>query len=157
MRVLEKSEYHFLPALKIPLSRNIAFISNVSRSGAFFVRMKVLLSALKFKIIEILRIALSVGKLNFAEDETASFCISSLMDGKFHCIFQTLFSADQPALLPRIRRADLEQGAVFGDGAAGDFVAAFSEEVGDVLVGEASGAGGTAFEDERNLTAHGIA
>jgi len=28
MRVLEKSEYHFLPALKIPLSRNIAFIPN---------------------------------------------------------------------------------------------------------------------------------
>ena len=41
--------------------------------------MKVLLLALKFKIIEILRIALSVGKLNFAEDETASFCISSLL------------------------------------------------------------------------------
>ena len=42
-------------------------------------RMKVLLPARKFKIIEILRIALSVGKLNFAEDETAvfSFCISS--------------------------------------------------------------------------------
>ena len=43
-------------------------------------RMKVLLPARKFKIIEILRIALSVGKLNCAEYETASFCISS-MDG----------------------------------------------------------------------------
>ena len=53
--------------------RNIAFIPNWPRSGAFFVRRKVLLLALKFKIIEILRIALSVGKLNFAEDETAVF------------------------------------------------------------------------------------
>ena len=76
---------------------------------------------------------------------------------ELHLIFLPPFSAAQPVLLPRIRRADLEQGAVFGDGAAGDFVAAFSEEVGDFLVGEASGAGGTAFEDERNLTAHGIA
>ena len=107
----------------------------------------------------------SVGKLNFAEDETAVFLHIFTPQGakvcshgrELHCIFLTPFSADQPALLPRIRRADLEQGAVFGDGAAGDFVAAFGEEVGDVLVGEASGAGGTAFEDERNLTAHGIA
>ena len=36
MRVLEKSEYHFLPALKIPLSRNIAFIPNVSEERRFF-------------------------------------------------------------------------------------------------------------------------
>lgn len=128
-------------------------------------RMKVLLPALKFKIIEILRIALSVGKLNFAEDETAVFLHIFTPQGakvcshgrELHLIFLPPFSVAQPALLPRIRRADLEQGAVFGDGAAGDFVAAFSEEVGDVLVGEASGAGGTAFEDERNLTAHGIA
>ena len=56
MRVLEKSEYHFLPALKIPLSRNIAFIPNVSEEQCFFMRMKVLLPALKFKIIEFLRI-----------------------------------------------------------------------------------------------------
>lgn len=127
--------------------------------------MKVLLSARKFKIIEILRIALSVGKLNFAEDETAVFLHIFTPQGakinfhgrELHRVFLTLFSADQPVLLPRIRRADLEQGAVFCDGAAGYFVAAFGEEVGDVLVGEASGAGGTAFEDERNLAAHGIA